>query len=53
MQLRITLLTRHFKKILESIFTKIKRGSFQKPDTVINGQIDNNSQNLTSLRQLD
>ena len=30
MQLRSTLLTLYFIKILESIFTKIKRNSFQK-----------------------
>ena len=31
----ISLLTPHFKKKLESILTKIKRGSFQNPVTFI------------------
>ena len=30
-----TLLTLYLSEILESIFTKIKRGSWQKPDTVM------------------
>ena len=35
MQLRRTLLTLHFKNILDGIFTENKKGSFQKPDTVV------------------
>ena len=34
MQLRRTLLRTHFSKIVETIFTKIKSGSFQKPDSI-------------------
>ena len=33
MQLRRNLSTLHFKKIVERIFPKIKRGSFQTPDS--------------------